>query len=247
MADTGRILDRLDDFLIKNDYMGAERHILYWLEETKISGDKRTMLLLQNELCGLYRKLGRENDAIDAVEKALGLIKDMGIEENIGAGTTYINSATVLKAFGKAKDAIPLFEKALDVYKKELPETDKRFGGLYNNMALALCDIGEYQKAFELYEKAISVMERIEGGMLEVAITYLNIANLREAQLGLEEAQEIIEELLNKAANILDGHEPKDGYYAFVCEKCASTFGYYGYFAYENELKERAVKIYERS
>ncbi len=247
MIDSGRVLSKLDEFLNKNDYSGAERHILYWLEEARIFNDKRTMLLLQNELCGLYRKLQRENDAITAVENALSLVTDMGIENNIGAGTTYINSATVLKAFGKAKDAVPLFEKALNVYKKELPETDKRFGGLYNNMALALVDLKEFKKASELYEKAISVMKNVEDGMLEVAITYLNIANLKEAELGLEDAQDVIEDLLDKATKILDGYEPKNGYYAFVCEKCASTFGYYGYFAYENELKERAVEIYERS
>ena len=40
---------------------------------------------------------------------------------------------------------------------------------------------------------------------------------------------------------------PKDGYYAFVCEKCADTFAYYGYFGYSEELMQRAKKIYERA
>ena len=38
---------------------------------------------------------------------------------------------------------------------------------------------------------------------------------------------------------------PQNGYHAFVCEKCAPTFEYYGYFLYANELKERAKRIYE--
>jgi len=247
MIDTERILTKLDELLGRNDYSGAERHVLYWLSEAKNTDNKRVMLLLQNELCGLYRKLQREQDAMTAVDDALRLVADMGIENNVGAGTTYINAATVLKSFGKAKDAIPLFEKALTVYKNELPESDKRFGGLYNNMALALVDVQEFEKALTLYEKAIRVMKNAEDGMLEVAITYLNIANLKEAEFGLEEAQEDIEDLLNKAKKILDEHEARNGYYAFVCEKCAPTFGYYGYFAYEHELKERAVKLYERS
>ena len=245
--DSERILAKLDEFLNKNDYSGAERHILYWLDEAKTSDNKRLMLLLQNELCGLYRKLDRENDAVFAVQNALSLVTDMGIENNIGAGTTYINSATVLKAFGRAEDALPLFEKALTVYKNELPETDKRFGGLYNNMALALVDLKQFDKALKLYEKAIFVMQSTGDGLLEVAITYLNIANLKEAEQGLEKAQEIIDELLDKAKKILDNHQNRNGYYAFVCEKCAPTFGYYGYFLYEKQLKERAKEIYERS
>ena len=39
--------------------------------------------------------------------------------------------------------------------------------------------------------------------------------------------------------------DDNDGYYAFVCEKCASVFGYYGRFVYEGELLERARRIYE--
>ena len=46
---------------------------------------------------------------------------------------------------------------------------------------------------------------------------------------------------------IFDNHEKRDGYYAFVCEKCASVFGYFGYFVYEKELEKRARDIYERS
>ena len=72
--DAERILSKLDDFFNKNDYIGAERHILYWLDEAKKCDNKRIMLLLQNELCGLYRKLRRESDAIASVENALSLI-----------------------------------------------------------------------------------------------------------------------------------------------------------------------------
>ena len=38
---------------------------------------------------------------------------------------------------------------------------------------------------------------------------------------------------------------PRNGYYAFVCEKCAPVFGYYGYFLTERELKRRAREIYD--
>ena len=40
---------------------------------------------------------------------------------------------------------------------------------------------------------------------------------------------------------------PRDGYYAFVCEKCAPTFDYYGYFLIADDLNERAKAIYERA
>ena len=38
----------------------------------------------------------------------------------------------------------------------------------------------------------------------------------------------------------------RDGNYAFVCEKCAPVFGFYGRFMTEKELNARMRSIYER-
>lgn len=242
-----RVLDKLDEHFSRNDYDSAEKHLLYWLGEANLIDDKRSSLLFLNELAGLYRKLSKEEKAIKTVSSLLELIVKMGIENNVGAGTTYINCATVYKAFGKAEEALPLFEKAKDVYEKNLPSDDKRFGGLYNNMALAFVDLEMFSEAYGLYEKAISVMANADDGDLEVAITYLNIASAKEAELGAEESEVQIRDYVEKAMKIFDEHENRDGYYAFVCEKCASVFGYFGYFIYEKELTKRARDIYERS
>ena len=242
---TNRVLSKLDGFLNKNDYVSAERHILYWISEAEKLCDNRCRLLLLNELAGLYRKLNRKDDALKVVKSALEAVCAMGIEDNVGAATTFINCGTVYKAFDLAEDALPLFYKARDIYERELAETDRRLGGLYNNMALTLVDLKSFDEAYILYDKAVSVMESTENGMLEVAITYLNIASAKESELGAEDSESVIDELLNKAAEILDNYEIKGGYYAFVCEKCASVFLYYGHFVYGEELKERAKRIYE--
>jgi tetratricopeptide (TPR) repeat protein len=240
-----RILSKLDEYLHRNDYASAVRHLLYWLGEAEQSGDGGTELTVRNELMGLYRKLGRGEEALACVEAALDKINKMNIGDQVGSATTYLNSATVYKAFGRAEDAIPLFEHARSIYEKNLAPDDGRLGGLYNNMALALVDLGRFEEAKELYAKAISVMEKQDGGELEVAITYLNLATAAEAELGLENADEPIQKYLELAESLLEGFERRDGYYAFVCEKCASVFGYYGWFVYENELKERSKRIYE--
>ena len=91
-------------------------------------------------------------------------------------------------------------------------------------------------------------MSSVQKGELEIAITHLNIASTAEAEKGLVDADEEIQSRLQKASALLDIYKnDTDGYYAFVCEKCASVFGYYGHFLYEKELKERAKNIYERS
>lgn len=240
-----RILNKLDEHLNKNDYDSALRHLLYWLSEAKSSKMSNIELLVYNELMGLYRKLGKEKEALECVTTALNKIEEMQIHYQVGAATTYLNCATVYKAFGKAEDAIALFNKAKQIYEAELEPFDSRLGGLYNNMALALVDLKLFKEADLLYDKAIKIMSHNTDGLLEVAITYLNKASAMEAELGILDAEAQISEFLSKAENILENFEKRDGYYAFVCEKCASVFGYYGRFIYEKQLKDRARKIYE--
>ncbi len=243
--DLRRCLTRLDEYLGRNDYDAARRHLDYWKAEALANNDLRGLLSVENERMGLFRKIGDEAAANEAVDAALALLPRTGLEDSVTAGTTLLNAATVYKRFGRAAEALPLYERAGSIYERALPPEDGRRGGLYNNMALALADLGRYAEARTLYEKALSIMETQEHGALELAVTELNLANLAEAERGLLEAEDEIETRLDRARALLDSPElPRNGYYAFVCEKCAPTFGYYGRFADAEELKERAEEIY---
>ena len=239
-----RILEKLDGYLRQNDYDAALRHLEYWLRETEAMGDGRGALTLRNEQMGLFRKIGREREALESAEEALRTVETLGIGKQVGAATTYLNAATVYKAFGRAEDSLPLFERARAIYEAELEPADPRLGGLYNNMGLSLVDLGRFAEAKNCYARAIDVMEQVEGGAPELAVTYLNLASATEAELGLLEGDERIASYLEIARILLDSHETRDGSYAFVCEKCASVYGYYGHFAYEAELRQRAREGY---
>ena len=244
----GRIMDKLDSYLGKNDYDGAERHLKYWIADAEAGHDTRGKLTLLNEQIGLYRKTGQQPECLRTVSDALSLAASMGMEGTVTYGTTLINAATGYKAFGKAEEALPLYRKARSVYESALDPDDGRLGGLYNNMALALTDLKEFREAEELFRQAISVMEKQENGALEIAITYLNLADLVTAESGLEAGEKEIEKHLLRAEELLNAEGlPRDGYYAFVCEKCAPVFGYYGFFLTERELTRRAREIYERA
>ena len=243
----GRILDKLRQYEDKSDWTAAERHLLYWMAEAEQNRDGRGQLMLNNELMGFYRKQGDREKALHHAEKAMALVEALGMEDTVTAGTTWVNAGTVREAFGDPAAGLRCFEKARANYEKNLERTDSRLGGLYNNMALALTAVGEYAEAGRMFRLALDVMEHQEHGELEQAITWLNMADALEAERGAEAAEGEVEEYLDRAAALLDTASlPRNGYYAFVCEKCAPVFGHYGYFLKEAELNKRAEEIHER-
>lgn len=243
-----RIVDKLDEYMSRRDYNGAERHLLYWLEEAKLGRDLKGELMIRSELVGHYRKVLNKEKALENAKAALELIDRIGYEGSISEATVYVNIATVYNAFEENDRSIAMFEKARKIYESVPDLKPELLGGLYNNMALTYAALKQFPKAYELYDKAIGTMGKVENGELEQAITYLNLANAKEDELGLEDAADDIETCLDKAYALLDTPTvPHGGYYAFVCEKCAPTFDYYGYFMAAEELKKRAKEIYERA
>lgn len=242
-----RVLAKFDEYTSRNDYAGAERHMLYWLDEARLGGDLQGQFQIQNELMGLYRKTAREEKAFQSADAALSLARELGIEDHVGGATAFLNAATVCNAFNQSERALPLFEHARAVYEKNLPADDPRIGGLYNNMALTLVSLSRFDKAETLFRRALDVMAHAPNGALEQAITYLNMADAAYAQFG-SEADDAINNDLETALGLLEDESlPRNGYYAFVCEKCAPTFLCYGWKAYGEELQERAREIYARS
>ncbi len=243
-----RIMEKVDEYMSRRDYAGVERHLLYWLEEATLGRDEKGELMIRNELIGHYRKTGEADKAFLQADAAIALLERMEFTQSISAGTTYVNAATAFQAFGENARALETFEKARAVYESIPSVKAELLGGLYNNMALSLVSMKRFDEANALYEKALAVMANAPHGALEQAITYLNMANAAEDEKGLLDASETIDADLDAAQRLLDTPGiPHEGYYAFVCEKCAPTFEYYGWFQAANDLKERARAWYERT
>ena len=250
-----RIVDKMNEYMSRRDYAGAERHLLYWLAEAELGRDLQGQLMLRNEMVGHYRKTAQREKAMESVGKALELLRELGMENSISAGTTFVNIATACNAFGEYERSLELFEKARAAYEGSSFVEPQLLGGLYNNMALTCTALSKYDEALALYEKAVTVMAEVPDGELEQAITCLNMADTVEARDGMEEGESRINDLLESAEELLEkkGREllehpgadrARIGYYAFVCEKCAPVFEYYGYFLTADEFRETAEKIY---
>lgn len=243
-----RVVDKLEEYIKHKDYSGAEKHLLYWLQDAEIENDLRGKLMVCNECIGFYRKTDQRDKALYYCDLAISLLGEQGLDDTVTAGTTYINAATALNAFGVYERSLTLFEKAKEVYDSHPEVPAHLLGGLYNNMGLTYKELERFDDAFSFYDMALHEMEKVPGGALEQAITCLNMADAIAARDGLMEGEQKIFALLDRSYDLLhDRAVTKDGYYAFVCEKCAPGFSYYGYFAAADELQKEAEEIYART
>jgi len=248
MIPVPRILQKLDKYFAKNDLAGACHHLETWLDEAQALRDDRGKIIVLNELLGVYRKSENREKAFAAVETVLQLMEEGGLTDTLSGGTYSINCATVYTAFGHHEKALVLFRKAREIYEATPGVPLEQLGSLYNNMAMAYLPLGRHKEARELSQKALETMEQSPDTLAEQAITWLNIANITEAEQGIESGWGNIEPCLTRANTLLEAPENEyDGNYAFACSKCAPVFDYYGYFFYAAKLKERARDIYERT
>ena len=244
----GRFIEKLDELLYKkNDIEGARRHLDFWERAAKAGNDTRGLLTVENEMMGFFRQNGTKEEAYAAADTALGLLDELGLSDHVSGATTYLNAATVYKTFGEPTKAVENYEKARGIYEKHLEKTDPRLAGLYNNYALALCDLEWFDEAEKMYFSALEIVENDDDQVLERAITYLNLADMYFEKLGELDSIDYIENYLAKAEAVFDGDVERNGYYAYVCEKSAPTFEYYGWFMAAKTLRERAAEIYDRT
>ncbi len=236
-----RIISKVDSLFAKNDYAEAGRLLVYWENEAKSLRDKRGELAIVNELIGYYRKQNNKEKGLEAVQNSLLLIEELNQSDTVSGATILLNCATAYKAFGMPQDAMPLYLRAEEIYKQLLQPNDSRFGGLYNNMALALADLGKFKEAENSYLSALDIMKKIPHGEAECAITYINLAHMYE-DFGVADK---INACMEKAYTLLQSENlMHDGYYAFVLEKCAPSFAYFGDVAVSEQMKQEALRIY---
>ncbi len=244
----GRILAKEDSLYDQLKYSEIETLLRYWENEAISLKDKSGQLTMLSEQIGLFRKMKEKAKALSAIDKALMLLETSGLNDSPNAGTIYLNAATTLKAFNELDRAIPCYKKAEELYDKYLDKNDEKYAGLYNNFALAYVDLKKYDEAEALYKKALDILSKHEGGLLEVAITYVNMAQLYFASLDMDECIDKIMDCMNKAYDyLMDERNTQNGYYAFVASCCIPAFEQFGFGEYKETLQKRVDTIYGRN
>ena len=243
--DVPAVIRGLDALYAQSREDEAQSYLERHLSEAREIGDWRAELAFTSELLGQYRRSMDEQKGLGAVDDAMELVREHRLGRTVSGATVLLNAATTLCCFGQNAEALPIFRHVSRVYADNLDPLDYRFAGLYNNMANAHAALGETEQAEGLFHAALRILENLEGGGCETAVTLCSLAELYDAA---DPEDGRIAEVLERAWETLD--DPalrRDGYYAFMASKCVPVFDRLGFFLYANDLKERIRDIHERS
>ena len=239
---TARIFETLNELFSKNDLPAVGRLLSYWESEARALRDERGLLEILNEQIGYYRRTADAEKGLAVVAEAFELIETKQVCDTVSAGTIYLNGATTMKSFGKTAEAMLYYEKAREIYEQTLDADDYKLAALYNNVSSAYKDLGKPELAEESCYRAIEILKGKEDCHGEIAVTLVNIAHLYHEADPFDER---INEIMDKAwEHLMSDKNQRDGDFAFLCSKCHPSFGFFGYFEREAELKAWVEKIY---
>lgn len=231
------LFDRLDKLFYKKDFAGAEAFLLDSAKQFASVNDYEQELICYNELSGIYRKQNLKDKALWAVSCAMELIQAHPYPYNL-LGDVYTSLATAYMHFASYDNAMELFDKAKVCYEYYYKKPTLQMATLLNNMGLCYMAIAKLDIAVRYFKQSVIILETLSGYPLELAMSYISLA---EAMGDAE-----CDELYTKAFKCFDSPLLKrDGYYAFVAEKCLPSFERNGYFRAKLTLEKRIASINE--
>lgn len=229
--------ETLDSYFEKNEIDKIDTFLVSSLAQAKAEEDYAAYISICNEMIGFYRSTSAFEKAYTAAQDVLLLMEELKLDHTEHFATTLLNAATACRAAGDYAQALRFYRQALQIYEGIIPSEDYRYAGLYNNMSILLEKLEENDEAVDCARKALAIMETIEGGEIQTAVTLTNLALLYFKVSKPETAGELLE----RALDIFE----KDG--ADADEHYSGALAGMGEACYRMEDYGKALEYYERA
>jgi tetratricopeptide (TPR) repeat protein len=179
----------------------------------KVHGDQHLSIgQTYNNLGVAWRNKGEYDKAIEFYEKSLAILLKVHGDQHPSIGGTYNNLGLAWSGKGDYDKAIEYYEKSLTIKLKVYGDQHPSVGRTYNNLGTDWGEKGNYDKAIEYYEKSLAIDLKVHGDQhpslvatykniaqcyeslhnySEALSYYLQAAEIRKAQLGLDDPKTI--------------------------------------------------------
>lgn len=208
--DLDKILEELHELFGTYQIDRVETFLEERIEQAFALGDINTVISLMNEMIGYLRDTGKNEKALYYCERVLSILNQQGLEGTVAYGTTLLNVANAYRAAGMLKESLAIYQSVFHVFYGKVRSDDMLYASLYNNLSLLYQEMGDYENACKCLENALTIVLAKPDKIIEVAVTYTNLA-ASQLQLGL--FTEAIENL-NKAFAIFEMDRETDFHYS---------------------------------
>ncbi len=160
-------------------------------------------LALYSEYGGLLRNLGRYEEALEVLKRALRIAKITKGKTHPDYASALVNLANLFRQMKYQVESQQVFLEAKDIYEKIGQDHSVQYAGLCNNLGLLYQEMEQYVRAIPLHEKSLEILK----DDLEHEILYaLTLNNLVEPLQFIGEQREAIR-YLKKALAIFKKHQ----------------------------------------
>lgn len=208
------------DFLQENAEYKKSLEVLDKLErslnnlptQTKQSRDYRSDLY--NSRGRAYKNLGKNRKALENLDKALAIKKEIYGENNPKIAKLYHNMGVVYATIGEFEQALKMAEKAYEIKLKVFESTHQLVGSTLRLLANATMQLGNYDQALNYIKQSIEINKKKHGSdhfryamsIREYAKTLSRMGRFKDARQQIAKATTIIE----------DNYGTKHPFYGYV-------------------------------
>ena len=157
IMDMDSVLKQMNDLFAACQIERIELFLEENIERAFAMGDGNAAIRLINEMMGYLRDTGKNDKALYYCDRALNLVKQMGIEGTLNHGITLLNVANAYRAAGKLRESMVQYQAAERIFEGKLPKDDMLYASFYNNLSLLYQEMGEFEKACACLEEALAV------------------------------------------------------------------------------------------
>ncbi|HEU5291777.1 MAG TPA: CHAT domain-containing tetratricopeptide repeat protein [Cyclobacteriaceae bacterium] len=138
--------------------------------------------LIEMNYGALYQNQGRNDLAIEELQKALNDLEQDNNSTSLEAAEALAYLGNVYRSIGKYVQAEEQLQHALAIREEKLPETHELIAASFNDLGLVYTQL-DIDKAFEYYEKALEMYQKLHGNdHPKIAIANTNLGYLYHAE-----------------------------------------------------------------
>ncbi len=233
----------LDELFGNTNHEEIEEYLVRSLAQAKGAGDLSLEIAVRNELGGFYRASGRVESAVENYDMVLKTFENMGMTNTENYATTLINAGDVYIIIGDYDRALNMFLSAKEILIALGFEKDYRMAALSNNISAVYRMLSDFNNAEKSLMTAFEIISGIPEAKSELAVTYVNLAQLQIKQGKTTEAKENLGMAVNIFENDFQG---RDVHYSQAMAAFGEAYYYEGNYKDSIACYEKAMELVKR-